>query len=77
MVFCPGITEEKLEQQVAQLKALADNTSDVSFAVGTRFCTGEYDICRAMQEADEKMYKDKEEFYRNHPEKDRRRRSRG
>jgi hypothetical protein len=29
-----------------------------------------------MQQADEKMYSDKEEFYRLHPEKDRRKRSR-
>ena len=77
VIFCPGITEEDLAQQVSQLRALSDNTSDVSFAVGTAYRTGEYDICRAMQSADEQMYKDKEEFYRDHPEKDRRRRSRG
>jgi hypothetical protein len=30
-----------------------------------------------MQTADERMYKDKEEYYRLHPDKDRRKRSRG
>ena len=60
-----------------QLRDLADTTEDISFAVGSTYCTGEYDICLAMQEADGKMYKDKEDYYRLHPEKDRRKRSRG
>ena len=77
MVFCPDITEEKLAQTVAQLRGLTGNTADVSFALGTAYCTGEYNICRAMQAADEKMYKDKEEYYRLNPDKDRRKRSRG
>ena len=77
VVFCPDITEEILETQVAQLRALADSTSDVSFAAGTAYVTGDYDICRAMQTADEGMYRDKEEFYRLNPDKDRRNRSRG
>lgn len=77
VVFCPNTTEEKLEEMAAQLRGLADNTNDVSFAVGTAFCTGDYDICKAMQTADGRMYKDKEKFYRLHPEKDRRKRSRG
>lgn len=77
VIFCPNVSEEDLNRRVSQLKGLAENTSDVSFAIGTVYCIGEYDICRAMQIADEKMYKDKEEYYRNHPEKDRRKRSRG
>lgn len=77
VVFCPDITEEKLAQTVAQLRGLTGNTADVSFALGTVYCTGEYNICRAMQAADEKMYKDKEEYYRLNPDKDRRKRSRG
>lgn len=72
VVFCPDIGEKKTAQLAAQLRALADSTEDVSFAIGTVSCSGEYDICRAMQTADENMYKDKEEFYRLHPEKDRR-----
>ncbi len=77
VVFCPDTAEEQFEQQIRQLRDLADTTEDISFAVGSTYCTGEYDICRAMQEADGKMYKDKEDYYRLHPEKDRRKRSRG
>ena len=75
-VFCPDISEEKLDQQVKQLRALADSTPDVSFAVGCVYVTGEYDIRNAMKNADERMYKDKQEYYRLHPEKDRRRQKR-
>ena len=71
-VFCPDITEEKLAEQVKQLCSLANSTPDVSFAVGAVHVTGEYDIRHAMKTADERMYRDKQEYYRTHPEKDRR-----
>ena len=73
IVLCSDITQEKLDQCTAQLRAFANSTSDVSFAVGTVFCTGKYDIRKAMHEADEIMYIDKKEYYRKHPDKDRRR----
>jgi diguanylate cyclase (GGDEF)-like protein len=75
-IFCPDITEEKLNQQVQQLCTLANSTPDVSFAVGAVYLTGEYDIHKAMKTADERMYKDKQEYYRQHPEKDRRKQNR-
>lgn len=71
-VFCPDITEDELKQQVNQLYSLANSTPDVSFAVGFIHVTGEYDIRNTMKTADELMYKDKKEYYRLHPEKDRR-----
>ncbi|MBR5088303.1 MAG: GGDEF domain-containing protein [Ruminiclostridium sp.] len=76
VVLCPGITGEKLEQNVKQLRSIMESTPDVSFATGTEYVTGKYDICKAMRAADERMYKDKEDYYRNHPDKDRRKRSR-
>ena len=72
VVFCSDVSEEKMKEQVAQLKAMAENTADVSFAVGSVYCVGEYDINAAIQEADERMYQDKKEYYRTHPQKDRR-----
>jgi diguanylate cyclase (GGDEF)-like protein len=77
VVFCPDTTEKKLEHMTAQLRGLADNTPDVSFAVGTVYCNGSYDIRKAMHDADELMYRDKQEYYRQHPEKDRRKQGRG
>ena len=76
VVLCPDITEDKLAQQVKQLRALIQSTPDVSFAIGTAFVTGKYDISRAMHTADENMYKDKAEYYRLNPDKDRRRHAR-
>ena len=72
VVFCPEISETDLDERVSQLRKLTETTNDVSFAVGSILVSGKYDINRAMQEADERMYHDKQEYYRNHPEKDRR-----
>ena len=74
MILCHDITEEKLKKQVSQMRSLMERAPDVSFAIGTTYVSGEYDICRIMQIADEQMYLDKEEYYRLHPEKDRRNR---
>ena len=63
VVFSPDITEEKMREQVSQLKAMADNTYDVSFAVGSVYCHGEYDLNAAIQAADELMYQDKKAYY--------------
>ena len=76
VIFMPDTSEDVIEKQAAQLSALTENTADVRFAVGTSYCTGKYDICQAMQLADERMYKDKEEYYRLNPDKDRRKRHR-
>lgn len=72
IVFCQNTTEERVEEQVSQLKGMAENTNDVSFAVGSVFCTGAYDINAAIQEADDKMYQDKKNYYLTHPQIDRR-----
>lgn len=77
VIFCPDITEDKFEQLIKQLRSLTENTPDVSLALGKVFVRGKYDIRSAMQQADERMYKDKAEYYRLNPEKDRRRRNRG
>lgn len=73
VIFCPDMPKEQVEAQISQLRALTDSTNDVRFAIGTVFCSGEYDLFRAMQAADEDMYRDKEEYYRRHPELNRRR----
>ena len=73
VVISPNCTEENLALRVSQLRGLTDNTSDVSFAIGTEFCTESYDIRVAMNVADGRMYQDKAEYYRTHPEKNQRR----
>ena len=74
VILCPGITEEELEKKLFEVRALAENTTDVSFAFGSAYCT-DSNIQDAIQTADERMYQDKAEYYRRHPEKDRRTRN--
>ena len=76
LILCPDIEEEQLNNQVSQLRRLADNANDVSFAVGTAYCTGDYNLSEGIKAADESMYKDKELYYTEHPEMDRRKRDR-
>lgn len=76
VILCPGVTEEVPERQVKQLRTLMESTPDVSFAVGIAFEKGKYDVCKAMQAADESMFRDKQDYYRQHSEKDRRKRRR-
>ena len=72
VIICPDIAEYKFYQQVGQLRALMESAPDVNFAIGAAHCSGKYDIQDAMLNADEQMYKDKAEYYRRHPENDRR-----
>jgi hypothetical protein len=65
VMFCPGVTEGLFMQQIAQLRLLADSTEHIRFAVGAVYCKGDYDIISAMHTADERMYKDKQNYYRN------------
>ena len=65
-----------MEKRLLKIRSLSEETEDVSFAFGTAFCEDHHDISRAIRSADERMYKDKEAYYLNHPEKDRRARKR-
>lgn len=72
VILCPNITEEALERQTEELRDMMNKTENISFAVGTGIFSGEYDINRSMKIVDERMYEDKKEYYRLHPEKNRR-----
>ncbi|MCR4926365.1 MAG: diguanylate cyclase [Lachnospiraceae bacterium] len=76
VILCPDITEVEMEKRLLKIRSLSEETEDVSFAFGTAFCEEHHDIRRAIRSADERMYKDKEAYYLNHPEKDRRARKR-
>ncbi|MBQ9518289.1 MAG: sensor domain-containing diguanylate cyclase [Firmicutes bacterium] len=74
VVFCPDISREEFDKNIEQLKSLTDSTADISAAIGAEYFADDYDILRAMHIVDEKMYRDKEAYYRLNPDKDRRRR---
>ncbi|MBQ4226038.1 MAG: GGDEF domain-containing protein, partial [Oscillospiraceae bacterium] len=69
MVICASVTQNELEERVKQLRVLSDSSDNVRFAVGFALESGDIDIHRAMILADERMYADKQEYYRRHPEK--------
>ena len=71
VVFCPDISEETLSERIIQLKKLAEDTADVSFAIGYGMFESDYDIINSMQLTDERMYDDKKEYYKLHPDKNR------
>lgn len=72
VILCPGITKEVMDEQLSEMRRLSESSTDVSFAFGTAYCAENYDIQQVIKMADEEMYKDKREYYRTHPEKDRR-----
>lgn len=72
MVICTEITPVRLDECISKLRKLSAETGRVHFAIGASYKCGRYDLKAAMQEADEKMYKDKEDYYKAHPELKRR-----
>ena len=72
MVLLRGTTMAELEEYSRQVKALADETDTVSFAIGLCVEEDSQKIYDAMKQADVNMYEDKKAFYEAHPERKRR-----
>lgn len=72
LILCPDITEAVMEKQLFETRMLSEKTADVSFAFGTVYCKGDCNIQQAIKMADGKMYQDKEIYYQNHADKNRR-----
>jgi diguanylate cyclase (GGDEF)-like protein len=68
-VFVSGLSNEEFEQGIARLRSYAESPDGVSFAVGFCCDEGRNDIRYAMATADERMYADKEEYYKRYPER--------
>ncbi len=72
MVLLRGTTMAELEDYSRQIKAMADETDTVSFAIGLCLQEDSQKIYDAMKQADVNMYEDKNAFYEAHPERKRR-----
>ena len=72
VVLISGCEREAFDQKVNGLRERSDTSQGVSFAVGAYFVDSGCDVRKAMRLADENMYKDKKEYYKRHPENDRR-----
>lgn len=72
LVIVTGHTKEEFDAYIEKLKANCEKSPTVKFAVGTCYEKDDFDIREAMRIADERMYEDKDEYYDNHPELQRR-----
>ena len=68
LVLVLGDTEQNFNKLIAKLREKSENSELVKVAVGTCFADTNLDIRKAMHIADERMYKDKDEYYKRHPE---------
>ncbi len=66
--FMVLVLNNTLEEFEEKIKEVADAQSRINFAFGTCFEENDIDIRRALRKADEVMYKDKNEYYQEHPE---------
>ena len=69
MVIVSGCSEEEFGRKVAKLRERASDPDKVCFSVGCFYNDLHSSIRDAMRIADEAMYKDKEKYYSEHPER--------
>ena len=68
-VFVTGMNGEEFEQRISRLRSYAESPDGVSFAIGCCSDEGRNDVRFAMSTADERMYADKEAYYKRYPER--------
>lgn len=71
LIIAPNVPKEELETRVEKLRKDSEDPKNVSFALGLYYDNGEGDILKAMHIADERMYEDKERYYKLFPERKR------
>ena len=72
IVILPGISRESFERKVERFRASMRKNEDISFACGTYWSDGSVDMSTAFRRADDAMYEDKREYYRQNPDLQRR-----
>ncbi len=72
MVLCLNTTKEEQKQKIKALKSKVKDNNSVSFAIGACFDEDSKNILSVMSKADKKMYNNKKEYYKIHPDKKRR-----
>lgn len=69
MIIAEDVSEEELNTRVEKLRKDSEVPENISFALGLYYDSGEGDIRKAMRTADERMYRDKERYYKRFPER--------
>lgn len=68
VVVIPDIKEGAFTRKMDKLMGMAHESSDISLAVGSFWNDGSESVIKSMKIADDRMYEDKEAFYREYPE---------
>lgn len=68
MILALNTSMSEMDEKIATLRNVSEDNK-VSFAVGLCFDDTKLDIRKSMHIADERMYDDKDEYYREHPER--------
>ena len=71
MIIATNISEKTIEERIEKLRKDSENPENISFAVGGYYDDKGGDIRFAMRTADERMYADKERYYKKFPERKR------
>ena len=69
MAIVTDISEEELEKRIEKLKKYSETDGNVSFSLGYCYDASDCNIRKAMSIADKSMYKNKQQFYENHPDR--------
>ncbi|MCR5847864.1 MAG: sensor domain-containing diguanylate cyclase, partial [Lachnospiraceae bacterium] len=69
MVIAIGGSEEEFNRKIDELREKAGDPENVCFSVGSIFNDSNEDIRDVMRKADEAMYRDKDKYYEEHPER--------
>jgi diguanylate cyclase (GGDEF)-like protein len=68
MIITRGAEEEELRERCEEIKRKAAGYKHVDFAAGYCVVSDSRKIRSALKTADERMYRDKENYYQDHPE---------
>ena len=71
MILLSYTSEDEIKDKCSRVKTLTKQYKDVSFALGYSFQNDSSDITSALKLADQRMYEDKEKYYKEHPEQKR------
>ena len=68
MVLLTFTSEDEIVEKIKRVKMLSRHYGNVSFALGYSYQKDSADITEALKLADTRMYEDKEQYYKEHPE---------
>lgn len=69
IVFVTGMSNNEFEKKIEKLRKYSDGNEDVCMAIGYCADEGRHDIRFDMRTADERMYAEKEAYYKRFPDR--------